>query len=141
MSNSVLDASALLAYLRDEPGALLVEVALANGAAMSAVNWAEVLSKVAEVDQPQTFIEAMRNQGILGQQLQIHGFSTEDALVIALLRPLTKSIGLIIRRSRLLSPRPTPRGSSSDRRSHLGRSRYRRYCAGNPIIADNRKMT
>jgi ribonuclease VapC len=94
MSNSVLDASALLAYLRDEPGALLVEVALANGAAISAVNWAEVLSKVAEVDQPQTLIEAMRHQGILGQQLQIYEFSAEDALAIALFRPLTKSIGL-----------------------------------------------
>jgi ribonuclease VapC len=94
MSNSVLDASALLAYLRDEPGALQVEVALTQGAAMSAVNWAEVLSKVAEVDQPQTLVEAMRNQGILGQQLQIYGFSAEDALAIAVLRPLTKSVGL-----------------------------------------------
>jgi ribonuclease VapC len=61
---------------------------------MSAVNWAEVLSKVAEVDQPQTLVEAMRDQGILGQQLQIYGFSAEDALAIAVLRPLTKSVGL-----------------------------------------------
>jgi ribonuclease VapC len=94
MSHSVLDASALLAYLRDEPGALPVEAALTQGAAMSAVNWAEVLSKVADVDQPQTLVEAMRNQGILGQQLQIYGFSAEDALAIAELRPLTKSVGL-----------------------------------------------
>jgi ribonuclease VapC len=94
MSHSVLDASALLAYLRDEPGALPVEVALTQGAAMSAVNWAEVLSKVAEVDQPQALVEAMRNQGILGQQLQIYGLSAEDALAIAELRPLTQSVGL-----------------------------------------------
>lgn len=94
MSNSVLDASAFLAYLRDEPGALIVETALANGAAMSAINWAEVLSKVAEVNMPQTLIQEMRNQGILGQQLQIYEFSEEDALEVALLRPLTKNIGL-----------------------------------------------
>jgi ribonuclease VapC len=94
MSNSVLDASAFLAYLRDEPGALVVETALANGAAMSAVNWAEVLSKISEVDTPQTLIQEMRNQGVLDQQLQIYEFSKEDALEVALLRPLTKSIGL-----------------------------------------------
>ena len=94
MSNSVLDASAFLAYLRDEPGALVVETALANGTAMSAVNWAEVLSKVAEVDTPQTLIQEMRTQGSLDQKLQIYAFSEEDALEVALLRPLTKNIGL-----------------------------------------------
>jgi ribonuclease VapC len=94
MSNSVLDASAFLTYLRDEPGALVVEAALANGAAMSAVNWAEVLSKVAEVDTPQALIKEMRNQGVLDRQLQIYEFSEEDAVEVALLRPLTKSIGL-----------------------------------------------
>lgn len=45
----VLDASALLAFLGDEPGADVVERALEQGAVMSAVNWAEVLSKAAEV--------------------------------------------------------------------------------------------
>ncbi len=94
MSSCVLDASAVLAYLRDEPGALLVEAALANGAAMSSVNWAEVLSKVAEVDNPQRLVQTMKDQGVLGQQLQIHEFSAEDALAIAVLRPITKSIGL-----------------------------------------------
>jgi ribonuclease VapC len=73
---------------------LVVETALANGAAMSAVNWAEVLSKISEVDTPQTLIQEMRNQGVLDQQLQIYEFSKEDALEVALLRPLTKSIGL-----------------------------------------------
>ena len=40
----VLDASALLAYLQDEPGAERVRAALAN-AVMSTVNWAEVVGK------------------------------------------------------------------------------------------------
>ncbi len=45
----VLDASALLAFTFDEPGAAIVEQALARGAVVGAVNWAEVLSKVAEI--------------------------------------------------------------------------------------------
>ena len=44
---AVLDASAVLAYLRNEPGAAPVEAALARGAIMSAVNWAEVLARLA----------------------------------------------------------------------------------------------
>jgi hypothetical protein len=40
----VLDASALLAYLHDEPGAELVTEAIADGVAISTVNLAEVLS-------------------------------------------------------------------------------------------------
>jgi len=40
----VLDASALLAYLHDEPGAERVSTAL-EGAVISTVNWSEVLQK------------------------------------------------------------------------------------------------
>jgi PIN domain nuclease of toxin-antitoxin system len=42
--NAALDASALLAYLQDEPGSDAVEAVLA-GSAMSSVNWAEVVQK------------------------------------------------------------------------------------------------
>ncbi|PZU49562.1 MAG: VapC toxin family PIN domain ribonuclease [Microbacterium sp.] len=42
----VLDASALLAYLHDEPGADDVEDALVAGAVVGAANWSEVLQKV-----------------------------------------------------------------------------------------------
>lgn len=42
--NAVLDASVLLAWLQDEPGAGVVEAELA-AATMSSVNWAEVLQK------------------------------------------------------------------------------------------------
>ena len=44
---AVLDASAVLAYLRNEPGAARVEEALARAACISAVNWAEVLGRLA----------------------------------------------------------------------------------------------
>lgn len=42
----VLDASAVLAFLGDEPGAALVEEALEDGAICSAVNYSEVAQKV-----------------------------------------------------------------------------------------------
>lgn len=41
---AVLDASALLAWMQDEPGAEAVESQLVNGA-MSSLNWSEVLQK------------------------------------------------------------------------------------------------
>lgn len=41
----MLDASALLALLKDEPGADVVEQELGRRAVISTVNWAEVLSK------------------------------------------------------------------------------------------------
>jgi len=41
---AALDASALLAYLQDEPGSHAVEAVLADSA-MSSVNWAEVVQK------------------------------------------------------------------------------------------------
>ncbi len=40
----ILDASALLALLQDEPGATVVEAELADGA-VSSLNWSEVLQK------------------------------------------------------------------------------------------------
>ncbi|SDQ35138.1 type II toxin-antitoxin system VapC family toxin [Quadrisphaera sp. DSM 44207] len=43
---SVFDASALLAYLRGEPGADLVEEHLGAGGSCSAANWSEVAQKV-----------------------------------------------------------------------------------------------
>ncbi len=43
--NTILDASAVLAYLQDEPGSAVVRTALDDGALMSTVNWAEVTQK------------------------------------------------------------------------------------------------
>ena len=40
----ILDASALLAWLQDEPGAAAVETGLGDGA-ISSLNWSEVLQK------------------------------------------------------------------------------------------------
>jgi ribonuclease VapC len=43
---NVFDASALLAFLQDEPGADRVEAALTSGGACSAANWSETAQKV-----------------------------------------------------------------------------------------------
>ena len=46
MSDAVIDASALLAFVQGEDGSDLVEGALAEGARCGAANWSEVAQKV-----------------------------------------------------------------------------------------------
>jgi PIN domain nuclease of toxin-antitoxin system len=87
---SVLDASALLAFMFDEPGAAIVEQALADGAFISAVNWAEVLT---EIGRP-VHDDAQRLMRLLGDALTIHPLTAEDGPAIAALRSITRSIGL-----------------------------------------------
>ncbi|HEY9873531.1 MAG TPA: type II toxin-antitoxin system VapC family toxin [Candidatus Obscuribacterales bacterium] len=95
MSSFILDASALLAYLNDETGAIFVENALIEGTYISIVNWAEVLSKVADIgEDPEALALQLENEGLLGNNLQILPLTEEDALVIAQFRPLTKTVGL-----------------------------------------------
>jgi PIN domain nuclease of toxin-antitoxin system len=51
---SILDASAFLAYLQAEPGAEAVHEALTTGAQINIVNYAEVLSRLADAgEQPE----------------------------------------------------------------------------------------
>ncbi len=60
----VLDASAYLAYLLGEPGADTVEEAMVEGAVMSAVNLAEVLTKRRQVHTGPTYeVRARLGQG------------------------------------------------------------------------------
>lgn len=56
MSSIVLDASALLALLNQEPGSDVVANLIAE-AAISTVNLAEVVAKLSEAGLPQTAIE------------------------------------------------------------------------------------
>ena len=58
MSKAVLDASALLALLRGEPGAKKVEAALGN-ACMSVVSMAEVASHFHRLGMPPELVEQM----------------------------------------------------------------------------------
>ena len=59
MSEVVLDASALLALLRDEPGAAKVADAIAD-ARMSSVNYAEVVSHFIHAGMPADHFDARR---------------------------------------------------------------------------------
>lgn len=88
----VVDASALLAYLLGEPGSDAVVTALEGGAAMSALNVAEVLSKLtdagAPVDETWPAIEALG--------IEVVAVGAREAISIARLRPATRDSGLSI---------------------------------------------
>jgi PIN domain nuclease of toxin-antitoxin system len=91
----VLDASVLLAYLNDEAGADIVEEALLRGSAISAVNLAEVLSKLAAVgEDPQDVSDNLTRRGLLGGKLLVSPLSADDAIVIARLHRSTRTHGL-----------------------------------------------
>jgi ribonuclease VapC len=94
-ATSVLDASALLAYLQGELGANAVAIALVQGAVISSINWAETLSKLAERGQdPDDVTSQLFTQGLLNNVLHIHPVDEELARAIAKLRLTTQSIGL-----------------------------------------------
>jgi PIN domain nuclease of toxin-antitoxin system len=92
---AVLDASALLAHINDEPGAEVVREAMADGAAISVVNWIEVLTKLAEDGKdPKLASAEMTATGVIETAVTIEPVAPEDAIEAARLRPLTKESGL-----------------------------------------------
>ena len=90
MSDAVLDSSALLALLNSEPGEDVVAQAISRGAAIGAVNLAEVIAKLAEVGLPEAAIHGALDP--LG--LTLVDFDADLAYRAGLLRPLTRSAGL-----------------------------------------------
>lgn len=95
MPSTVLDASALLAYLRDEPGAEVVADAIAGGAAISTVNLAEVLGRATGRDgDPARLVGQMADRGLLGGAISVESFTDRDAIEVARLRPETRAQGL-----------------------------------------------
>jgi PIN domain nuclease of toxin-antitoxin system len=91
----VLDASALLAYLREEPGANAVAEAIAGGAAISTVNLAEVFSRAADRGaDPAKLAAKLTQSGLLDGAITVEPFTTSDAIDAARLRPLTRDAGL-----------------------------------------------
>jgi ribonuclease VapC len=92
---SVLDASALMAALHAEDGASVVIDAIGEGAAVSVVNWAEVLSKLAEVGKdPGEAAAALRKAEGSRRALAIEPLTASDCITIARLRPATRAQGL-----------------------------------------------
>lgn len=95
MSSAVLDASAFLAYLRDEPGADVVADAIADGASISTVNLGEVFSRVADRDaDPADLARQMTDRGLLDGAITVEEFTSVDAVEVGRLRPLTREHGL-----------------------------------------------
>jgi len=92
----VLDASALLAHLLAEPGGDVVRDTLAEHAAvMSAVNWAEVLSRLASAGaDPYEVAQRLASEAALGDVLTVISLEGSDGPAIARLRPTTRHLGL-----------------------------------------------
>jgi ribonuclease VapC len=92
----VLDASALLAYLLAEPGGDVVRDILAEQVAvMSAVNWAEVLSRLASAGaDPYEVAQRLASEAALGDVLTVVALTGSDGPAIARLRPTTRHLGL-----------------------------------------------
>lgn len=87
----ILDASALLALLRQEPGEALVRQRLQQDTCLiSAVNWAEVVGKLAEGGRPAD--EFLPFLATLAPD--ICPFDEQQATECGLLRPLTRHLGL-----------------------------------------------
>ncbi len=105
----VLDASAWLAYLLDEAGASAVEDLVVDGAVMSAVNLAEVCSRLADVrrdvatvleraaaalarsEQPRFVTSGLP---VLPETVEVVPFTEADAWTIGGLRLATRDAGL-----------------------------------------------
>jgi PIN domain nuclease of toxin-antitoxin system len=95
LSAYVLDASALLAYLHGEEGATEVADAVGETAVISAANWAETLSKLADIGRsPRDEAATLEEQGLLHGLLEVEPVTAEDAIVIGELRPQTREFGL-----------------------------------------------
>jgi ribonuclease VapC len=87
---TVLDASALLAYLREEAGADIVQRALAEDAVIGALSLAEVLSKLTDSGEaPDRVLDA-----ITRLPLDVVPFDADLAVESGRLRPLTAKAGL-----------------------------------------------
>ena len=85
----VLDASALLAYLQDEPGGEAIEEVLAE-AVISSVNWAEVVQKSVAVG---VVVEGMR-EDLEALGLEVVPFTSEDGEMAGQLWLQTRQAGL-----------------------------------------------
>lgn len=86
---AVLDASALLALLFDEPGAHVVAEVVADGATVSTVNLAEVATVLTRNDRdPEKVLHPVQ------AQVEVEPFTDADALAVAALYPRVSAKGL-----------------------------------------------
>lgn len=71
----VLDASAILAYLHDEPGSDVVEESMANGSMCGAANWSEVAQKVLAANRDWGLVRAL----LVSYDVRVEPVTTDDA--------------------------------------------------------------
>jgi ribonuclease VapC len=90
VNRTVLDASAILAVLKRETGTQVVEAAIAEGAAISTVNLAEIVSKLADWGMDGAAIRSTLDNF----ELDIVDFDAELAYAAGLLRPATRDLGM-----------------------------------------------
>ena len=90
MSKWILDASAVLALLNQEPGSNVVERALGDGASVVTVNLAEVVAKLADAGMPN---QAIR-EALGALPISVVDFDEDLAYRTGLLRPPTHELGL-----------------------------------------------
>ncbi len=88
----VLDASAIVAYARNEPGAQVVATRLRSRGRVlvSAVNWAEAAGKLREY----RMTPAIVRHALAAVDAEIVPFAESDADAVAELAPRTRSLGL-----------------------------------------------
>lgn len=91
---AVLDASALIALLLEEPGADRVERAVARGVCMSAINWAETLSRLSDRGEDVDDAASRARRAAPAGALELVAFDEEQARGAARLRLKTRSLGL-----------------------------------------------
>jgi ribonuclease VapC len=94
MATAVLDASALTALIFEEPGADRVEAAIERGALVSAVNWAEVLTRLVAGGGDPHEMAAIALPGGPTTHLQLVPYDDEQARETARLIRYTHSLGL-----------------------------------------------
>lgn len=91
MNKVILDASAILAYLLDEPGAEIVAPTLEDGmGVVSSVNYAEVVSKLTDHHMPPEAIQSALDD----LDLEIIPFDAQQAFITGELRTASKPLGL-----------------------------------------------
>ena len=90
----VLDASALLALLRHEDGGERVAKELPRGAAISALNWAEVLARLVDLGGDPVEITARALPAAAAAAVEVVPFDDAGARETARLRSKTRSLGL-----------------------------------------------
>lgn len=84
-----------MAVLHAEDGASVVIEAIGRGAAVSVVNWAEVLSKLAEAGKdPEAAAAELRRAEGSRRALSIEPLTAADCVAVARLRPVTRRQGL-----------------------------------------------